>query len=578
ALPGGGLMIYHVDDRVSSNNNPDRYRVAVEQADGLFQLENRFSSASPGDEGDPFKEGQRFGRTTNPSSLSNTGEDSFVSVFNIQGPDATGTMSANLRVEPNAIVDIQGVNLVELEGNGNNLLEAGELVGVEPILSVSREPAFDLKLRLTSLDELGEVLDPVLDVGTVPVNQTVTASAMAVRISQDIPSDPYGLRLNLDVDWRDDMGREVTVELGIGTAVGRTDDFETVDHGWVHQRTRTTSVDQWFYGPGVGTDGSAGFKVGGVLFGFARGIDAYLESPPILLPPHAELVYDQILDVIYNDSSKVDAGGIIELSINGGDWTQATPEGDYPARYFGSNTEWDGRRVFAGSVNPLEFETIRFDLSQFAGSVRVRFRFFSDSPSFIGGGWRIDNVIVRSGMTPVRVLEKEAVLRGQDVALSWKLAAPLPAAIRVVRQGAETVPVTDWQAASASGFALDVGAATELPAEYWLEGRERNGELSRWGPWTVERSQFQTQNLMRLLRNPSRLGSLVQFDRPLEQEQQVQVFDIRGRLVRQEALSMGASSWEWDGRTSTGNQVRPGIYFLRVVSWDLAPLRIVRLP
>src|SRR5262249_49612867 len=64
ALPGQGLLIYHVDDFVISNNNRNHYKVALEQADGLYQLENRFNDPSPGDDGDPYHAGGAFGRYT----------------------------------------------------------------------------------------------------------------------------------------------------------------------------------------------------------------------------------------------------------------------------------------------------------------------------------------------------------------------------------------------------------------------------------------------------------------------------------------------------------------------------------
>ena len=56
ALPGDGLLIYHIDesagDPIGNNTDPNRYHVALEQADGLKQLE--FTRYSSGDAGDPY--------------------------------------------------------------------------------------------------------------------------------------------------------------------------------------------------------------------------------------------------------------------------------------------------------------------------------------------------------------------------------------------------------------------------------------------------------------------------------------------------------------------------------------------
>ena len=67
ALPGHGVLIWHVDDNMSSNDNQwypghtssGHYRLALEQADGLWQLEKYTSSGDPGDpypgsSGNPF--------------------------------------------------------------------------------------------------------------------------------------------------------------------------------------------------------------------------------------------------------------------------------------------------------------------------------------------------------------------------------------------------------------------------------------------------------------------------------------------------------------------------------------------
>ena len=76
--PADGLLIWHVDDNVSSDNTQEwypghttsgHYLVAVEQADGLFQLEQNQNN---GNSGDPFPgsaNARSFNSTTTPSSL-----------------------------------------------------------------------------------------------------------------------------------------------------------------------------------------------------------------------------------------------------------------------------------------------------------------------------------------------------------------------------------------------------------------------------------------------------------------------------------------------------------------------------
>ncbi len=54
SLPGSGLLIWHCDDNIPGSNNlsaHDNLRIALEQSDGLFQLEN---NEGQGDMNDPF--------------------------------------------------------------------------------------------------------------------------------------------------------------------------------------------------------------------------------------------------------------------------------------------------------------------------------------------------------------------------------------------------------------------------------------------------------------------------------------------------------------------------------------------
>ena len=99
SLPGTGLLIYHVDDLVRTQNTiewyPDgedegHYRVALEQADGLWQLER--NAGNRGDAGDPFPgrtSNRMFDRNTTPDSRDYNGFLTQVSVRNIQVREET---------------------------------------------------------------------------------------------------------------------------------------------------------------------------------------------------------------------------------------------------------------------------------------------------------------------------------------------------------------------------------------------------------------------------------------------------------------------------------------------------------
>jgi immune inhibitor A len=111
-LPAAGLLIWHIDDGVSSDNDNEwypghttsgHYLVALEQADGDWDLEQDQNS---GDSGDPFpgaSNRRSFNSTTTPNSLAYDGSVSFVLVENIS--DSDSLMTADLTVSLVTAVD-----------------------------------------------------------------------------------------------------------------------------------------------------------------------------------------------------------------------------------------------------------------------------------------------------------------------------------------------------------------------------------------------------------------------------------------------------------------------------------------
>ena len=93
--PGNGLMIWHIDDRQTSNANENRKWVDLEEADGLAQLD---SNTSAGDTGDPFpgsSNNTTFNDGSNPNSKDYSGSATQIAVTNISasGPNMTADIS-----------------------------------------------------------------------------------------------------------------------------------------------------------------------------------------------------------------------------------------------------------------------------------------------------------------------------------------------------------------------------------------------------------------------------------------------------------------------------------------------------
>ena len=110
-LPGSGLLIWHIDDSQSTNNNEwypgldstNHYLVALEQADGLYELEH---NNDLGDNSDVFPgsfNATSFNAVSAATSNSYTNGPSFVAVENISS--SASTMYADLKVAFGASVN-----------------------------------------------------------------------------------------------------------------------------------------------------------------------------------------------------------------------------------------------------------------------------------------------------------------------------------------------------------------------------------------------------------------------------------------------------------------------------------------
>jgi len=88
-LPGNGLLIWHIDDSIDSNEKELHYKVALVQADGKKDLEK---GNNRGDNSDPYPgtaKKKAFNKATQPGSLSYGGLDTGVQVNNIKKSGAT---------------------------------------------------------------------------------------------------------------------------------------------------------------------------------------------------------------------------------------------------------------------------------------------------------------------------------------------------------------------------------------------------------------------------------------------------------------------------------------------------------
>jgi len=174
-LPGSGLMIYHVDDNAAFNNiDVNHYHVAVEQADGNFQLE--YTAYNEGDAGDPWPGSlnrRSFDDLSVPSSRGYGGVISEVAIWNISDPGPV--MTANLDIEwsqPNLLLYTYDFS----DDNLNGILEPGEQVEFYFQLKNFWLTASDANVTMSSNDPGLVFTTPTVNLSSIPGDGYVTSS------------------------------------------------------------------------------------------------------------------------------------------------------------------------------------------------------------------------------------------------------------------------------------------------------------------------------------------------------------------------------------------------------------------
>lgn len=175
-LPGSGLLVWHVDDGKSDNTQEwwpgqpgaNHYLVALEQADGLFELEHEYDY---GDGSDPFPgtlNNTTFDASTTPGSDSYTSGTSFVKIDNISSSaqvmyaDLIVAFSAGSGDDEDPLVPVT----IDLSQNYPNPFN--------PITTISFSTTAETEAKLEIYDLLGQKVRRLVDGHVDPGTSTVT--------------------------------------------------------------------------------------------------------------------------------------------------------------------------------------------------------------------------------------------------------------------------------------------------------------------------------------------------------------------------------------------------------------------
>jgi immune inhibitor A len=187
-IGGSGLLILHVDESIWSNDDETHPHVAVEQADGRFDLE---SDINNGDGGDVWSTATKssFDDLTTPSTRTYSGLRTKTAVWDIS--DADSIMTASLDISySRPLFELLSWDFSDTEyGNDNGIAEAGETI----ILTFSVQNLWLQGTNVTgtlSADNPEIVLDiPSVNIGTVSGDGSSGGNTSANPIVFTVPAD-----------------------------------------------------------------------------------------------------------------------------------------------------------------------------------------------------------------------------------------------------------------------------------------------------------------------------------------------------------------------------------------------------
>ena len=317
-------------------------------------------------------------------------------------------------IEDNSIIEFE----IEVTSNGESWISGFELNCNAPVIEYRN---FDLNVldgsdQILDPGEQGEILlsfhnigngfayetqnllfttDPYISVSGLDIITSIAPDSIGtttipflVDVEENCPVE-YFADINVYVIDSSEFTFQSILRLPIGFYAF---DFENGDTGWEHMVLSDGFIDEWHLDDYRNNteDGNFSMKCGGLGEAYYSNlIYAALVMPEIEVFPGAQVTFHHWMDV-GSDGPITWDGGLIEISVNGGDWEQIEPLGGYPCTIMNIPTSpfEEGTGVFAGDI---DWELVTLDLSNYFGTAQIRF-VFGSANLITGEGWYIDDV------------------------------------------------------------------------------------------------------------------------------------------------------------------------------------------
>ena len=317
-------------------------------------------------------------------------------------------------IEDNSIIEFE----IEVTSNGESWISGFELNCNAPVIEYRN---FDLNVldgsdQILDPGEQGEILlsfhnigngfayetqnllfttDPYISVSGLDIITSIAPDSIGtttipflVDVEENCPVE-YFADINVYVIDSSEFTFQSILRLPIGFYAF---DFENGDTGWEHMVLSDGFIDEWHLDDYRNNTeyGNFSMKCGGLGEAYYSNlIYAALVMPEIEVFPGAQVTFHHWMDV-GSDGPITWDGGLIEISVNGGDWEQIEPLGGYPCTIMNIPTSpfEEGTGVFAGDIN---WELVTLDLSNYFGTAQIRF-VFGSANLITGEGWYIDDV------------------------------------------------------------------------------------------------------------------------------------------------------------------------------------------